>query len=216
MKIRMTFDRLILALSLGLLATFVTSCARPGPVAPVVKGEPADCVWPDARDQVAPTWVCDQPYKNYKYTAVGSDDASDKGHARDMAVVDARNNLAATMRTYVKRLTKRYIESTGSKDSETEDKVTTDVSKQVTAEMLYGTRPVGSLTSPKGRVYVIVAMEDPADGMKAVSDAVKTSYRSRSADWQRVLQGKSEEQLDKEIRDMMDKEQEIVTPRTQR
>jgi hypothetical protein len=71
------------------------------------------------------------------------------------------------------------------------------------------------MTSPKGTVYVVVAQEEP-DTLKGVSDAFRTSYRDKRAEWQRLMRDKSEEEMDREIRDLVDKDAEVVTPRTQR
>lgn len=216
MKIERGIKTCVLFGILIIAALLLSACLPwPPPPQPPVSEEIPTCVWPDMPERAAPTWICDQPYKNYRFTAVGSHDSRNKTLAKNAAIADARNNLASAMRTYVKRMVRSYVERTGSGDNETIDDVASDTSKHITVEKLYGTRPVGSLTSPKGTVYVVVAQEEP-DTLKAVSDAFRTSYRDKKAEWQRIMRDKSEEEMDREIRDLIEKDTEVVTPRSQR
>ncbi len=191
-----------------LLAGCGGSEVKPPPVA-----EQFECVWPDAPDRQAPTWVCDMPYKTYKYTAVGSFKSAQKSHAKNMATNQAKVNLASTMREHVKRMVKSYVSTTGSGDNETVDQVTTDVSKTLTQETLYGVRPLISRTSPTGTIYVLVGMDEDT-GREATRQALRTSMGNRRAAWQRALGKQSQAEMDAELEKLNNQETGPVTPRT--
>lgn len=208
------------AVSLAVGATVIAAlllagCGGPAPAKKVEVAEQFECVWPDAPDQQAPTWVCDLPYKTYQYTAVGSFKSAQKAHAKNMATNMARVNLASTMRVHVKRMVKNYVSTTGSGDDETVDQVSTDVSKSLTQETLFGVRPLISRTSPTGTIYVLVGM-DADTGREATRQALRTSMGNQRAAWQRALGKQSQAELDAELDKLNNQQSGPVTPRTVR
>ena len=58
----------------------------------------ADCTYPDAPDQVAPGWICDEPVAGVELSATGYAKKSAAGHSfmKQMAMADARMQLAQT------------------------------------------------------------------------------------------------------------------------
>ncbi|MBL1259729.1 MAG: LPP20 family lipoprotein [Thiotrichaceae bacterium] len=159
-----------------------------------------DCTFPDVPEVAAPDWVCDMPVPDVPVSAVGSFRATKAGHQfqKTQAVASARNALAAQMKVHVKQLIKSYVETTGVGDDETVDAVTSDVSKQITNETLYGTRTFKIRKSPGGVLYVLVGM-DPEASIANAQDALKTSYKNQKALWQRMMSDKAHGDLDAEI-----------------
>jgi len=167
------------------------------------KEEVADCVFPDAPGSAAPGWVCDEPVKSLEVSAVGSAAKSGAGHdfMKTMASTAARVQLAQNMKVQVRNMVKQYIETTGSADSETVDKVMTSVTKQITNETLVGTKIYKTRTSPNGNLYVLVGM-DAASVQQATQKAVKTSMKNERALWQQFKAQKTQDELAAEISKM--------------
>ncbi len=160
-----------------------------------------DCTYPDSPEVAAPSWVCDAPVEGVEVSAVGSFRATKAGPAfqKTQATAAARNALAASMKVHVKQLVKNYVESTGVGDDETVDAVSSDVSKQVTNETLYGTKVFRTITNPQTRtMYVLVGMS-PENSIRGAQEAMKTSYKNDKAMWQKFMSNKAHEDLDAEI-----------------
>jgi hypothetical protein len=191
MEIKMNFkSKLYLILPILLL---VACKEQPSP-------RPADCVYPDAPDQIAPGWVCDEPIPGVEISAIGFSTKSAAGASfmKQMATADARVQLAQTFKVHVSNMVKQYAEVTGAADTETVDKVNTSVSKLITSESLVGSRLFKSKTSPSGGMYVIVGL-DSANVQKAAKDSLKTSMNNDAALWQQFKAKKSQDELAAEI-----------------
>ena len=202
-----SFQNIIRAATLGAGTAFILSAcggAQPGPVESV-------CVWPDAQEKRAPDWVCGAPYKNARYSAMGSHKSKNTQLARNMAVADAKKNMASSMREHVRRMVKTYTEATGSGDQETIDTVMVDISTHLTDETLFGVRTLWTQPSPTGVMYAVVGMDD-SDGMKATKEALKTSYNNRKAEWQRLMQTKRDDEMNKELDRMVQQNNGPVSP----
>lgn len=188
----------ILTLLSGCVVAPERQVVREESIAPV-------CGFPDAPAFAAPPWVCDaSSVEGVKNSAIGTyrKTRAGFGFQRSQATAAARNALASSMKTKVGRLIKNYTETTGIGDDEAVDAVALDVSKQVTAEILYGTKIYKSTTNPgTGVVYVLVGM-DSGNSALAIQDALKASYRNKKAMWQRFLGKRAHEELDAEIEKM--------------
>jgi hypothetical protein len=160
----------------------------------------ADCTYPDASDQIAPGWVCDEPVAGVELSAVGYAKKSSAGVSfmKQMAVADARVQLAQTFKTHVSNMIKQYAETTGAADSETVDQVNTSVSKLITSETLIGSRLFKSKLSPVGSMYVIVGL-DSARVQQAAEDSIKSSMKNDAALWQQFKAKKAQDELAAEI-----------------
>ena len=168
-----------------------------------VKLEFAECYFPDAPSAPAPAWVCDAPVEGIDVSAVGSAERSKAGHnfTKTHAVGNARVELASRMKVQVQNMIKNYVETTGAGETETVDKVLTSVTKQITNETLVGTRPLKSLPSPNGTLYVLVGM-DPGSVEAAAKAALKTSMKNERALWQQFKAKKGQDELAAEISKM--------------
>jgi len=158
------------------------------------------CTYPDATDTLAPGWVCDEPVDGVELSAVGYSKKSTAGVSfmKQMAVADARVQLAQTFQTHVNNMVKQYAETTGAADSETVDQVNTSVSKLITSETLVGSRLFKSKVSPTGGIYVIVGL-DGAKVQVAAEESIKTSMNSDAALWQQFKAEKAQDELAAEI-----------------
>ena len=154
----------------------------------------------DNSNTPAPGWICDEPVAGIAVSAVGRAEKTAAGVAfqRQMAATDARVQLAQAMRVQVQNMIKQYVETTGAADSETVDKVNTSVSKQITNEMLTGTKILKSTTGPDGTVYMLVGL-DPESAQKLAESAIKTSMNNERAAWQQFRAKKGQEELAEEI-----------------
>lgn len=160
----------------------------------------ADCVYPDVPEQVAPGWVCDAPIAGVELSAVGyaTKSAAGVSFMKQMAVADARVQLAQIFKVHVNNMVKQYVEVTGSADTETVDKVNTSVSKLITSETLVGSRLFKSKASPAGGLYVVVGL-DNAHVQKAAEDSLKTSMKNDAALWQQFKAEKGQDELAADI-----------------
>ena len=164
----------------------------------------AECTFPDDGRTPAPLWICDAPVEGLDVSAVGSAQPTKAGYnfQKDMATAHGREQLASQMKIKVKKMIKRYAETTGSRDSETVDKVNTSVSKLITNETLVGSRIFRSLTNPNTKVLYVLIGFDVAAMQNNVQDAVKTSMRNDQALWQKFQAQKAQDELAAEISKM--------------
>lgn len=173
-----------------------TGCASAPskPAAPV-----AECVYPNS-DKPAPTWVCDAPVEGLTVSAVGSAAKSEAGvaHMKMMAATDARVQLAQQVKVHVANMVKQYVETTGAGSAETVDRVNTSVTKQITSEMLAGTKVMKTITGPDGTLYALVGIDEAAT-QKLTETAVKTSMNNDKAAWQQFKAKQGQDELAAEI-----------------
>lgn len=164
------------------------------------KPDHANCVFPDAADTEAPSWICDQPVDGFELTAVGSTVKSAAGHdyMKSMAATSARVQLAQNMQVEVRNMIKQYVETTGEADQQTVDKVMTSVTKQITNQTLVGSRILKTRMSPHGTLYVLVGM-DRSSMQNASENALKSSMQNDSALWQQFRADKNQQELSAEI-----------------
>ena len=168
-----------------------------------VKLDAPDCVFPDATSEPAPGWICDEPVDGVAVSAVGVATKTAAGHSfmKNMAMTDARVQLAQSMQVHVQNMVKQYAEVTGAADTETIDKVNTSVTKQITDESLIGTKIYKTRTSPSGSLYILVGM-DSALAATAAENALKTSMNNDSAAWQQFRAEKGQAELASSIANM--------------
>ena len=173
------------------MSVLLTSCGSD-----TVKLEALDCAFPDAPEVAAPGWICDAPVEGIEVSAVGSAEKSAAGvsFTKNMAVTDARVQMAQALKVHVQNMVKQYAEVTGAASGETVDKVNTSVTKQITDQTLTGTKPYRTLVSPNNVMYVLVGM-DAAMASKATEQAVRTSMNNDKALWQQFKAQKGQDEL---------------------
>jgi hypothetical protein len=154
----------------------------------------------------APAWVM---------SSIGNDDTliygmgvaapvkGDISFQRSIASASARDEIARTISTRTKNMLKSFKEKTGTKDNMTFDTVVSDVSKQVSFEVLSGSKQESWWISKSGNLYVLIGMPK-----KNISDIIKqksnSSFKNNDALWQKFQGKQAQEELDFEIEKVMD------------
>lgn len=150
--------------------------------------------------QRAPEWACN-PYLEGSISALGiaeKNAGDDYGMQRAEAIAEGRDSLANQLSVKVSTLFKSYKGTTGSGADGTFDKSTSKVSKQLASEVLSGSKAVESWRSDKGTLYVLVGLSN--EPVKAAMEkAVKTSYKSDKAMYQKFLASQAQGELDAEL-----------------
>ncbi|RMD46810.1 MAG: hypothetical protein D6834_01890 [Aquificota bacterium] len=147
----------------------------------------------------APKWVLN-PQMEGGLSAVGSAKIGRAGmqFARTEALANARDELARQLQVKVKNMVKNFTQQIGVGDEQTVDKVSVQVSKQVTSTVLQGSRQKDMWISPSGELYVLVVL-DPASVKEAVKQATLSSLKNERALWQKFQAKKAYEELDREV-----------------
>jgi hypothetical protein len=187
-------NRIVISLAvLGLLS--VTGCSSPPPP----KVAAPECVFPNSA-LAAPVWVCDMPVDGVAVSAVGISAKSSAGVAfmKQMAMADARVQLAQTVRIRVSNMIKQYAETTGAANQQTVDQVNTSVTKQITDETLVGTKLLRSITGPDGAMYVLVGL-DESSAQQIAEVAIRSSMNNDRAAWQQFRAQKNQDELAADI-----------------
>jgi len=144
----------------------------------------------------APAWVLN-PQVEGSLAAAGSAKKSAGGmqFTRDAAMSAARAEITRIMEVKVKTMMKDFTQVTGVGDAQTVDKVTSSVSKQVSAQTLQGTMQKAAWFSPCGEFYVLVAL-DPAKVKTLTKKSVVSSMKKDAALWQQFQAQKAQKELD--------------------
>lgn len=185
-------------LSLSTMAVLgLTGCGGSEPQAAVQEEADFRC---HKEGALAPEWTC-TPVIEGSYADVGSApmSAAGEGFSRREALAGARSNLAQQIETKVKDKVETFTRSTGMAGSETVDKVTTAVSKQVAQVTLQGSKQMKYWQNPKtSTIYVMVAVPEGTVNESA-KQAVQTSYKNDNALWQQFQSKNALESLEKEF-----------------
>jgi len=187
--------RVVLILPILLiLPLFITSCGKKEKKIERVQSEQ----WKQEFAN-APQWVLN-PNVEGGLAAVGSAKIGPAGiqFARTEALANARDELARMLTVKVKNMIKNFTQTTGIGDETTVDKVSAQVSKQVTSQVLNGSKQKDMWISPSGELYVLVVL-DPGSVKEAVKQATLSSFKNQRALWQQFQAKKAYDELEKEI-----------------
>lgn len=159
-----------------------------------------DCVFADGSNQAAPDWVCGSPIDGVALSAVGYSEKSSAGpnYMKQMAATAARVELAQVLSVDLQNMVKQYVETTGTGDAETVDRVNSVVTKQVTEQKLIGSKVVRQMPTPSGGLVVLVGL-DPAQAEGVAESILRTSMRNEAALFQKLESEKSFDELAAEI-----------------
>ena len=173
-------------------AMFVTSCGEKKQAKTGFEGNPC------FKD--APSWVLSPDTSGLKLAAVGSAKLSKAGlqFTRTEAISQARDELARMIEVRVKNMVKNFMQVTGVGDSETVDRVSAQVSKQVAYQTIRGSKQKEIWMSPCNELFVLVTV-DPDMVKEFIKAQVETSLRNEQALWQLYQARKAYEELDREI-----------------
>ena len=150
--------------------------------------------------EAAPQWVCNGgATMEGGIFGVGSAPKSPMGISfqRTEAMAQARDEIARQMKVKVKNMIKNYMSATGVGDNQTAERVSTQVSKQLTSQVLNGSKLLKTWQGNDGTMYVLVGMNKSIK--ENVKNAVKTTFHNDEALWQEFKAKKAQEELDAEI-----------------
>ncbi len=147
----------------------------------------------------APAWVLDASLEG-GLAALGIAEIGPAGmqFARNEAMANGRSELARMINVKVKDLTKNFTQQTGIGDETTVEKVSSQVTKQVTDQALQGSKAKSIWVSPKNNLHILMVI-DSEMVKNYVKESVETSYKNDQALWQQFQAKKAHEELDKEI-----------------
>jgi len=149
--------------------------------------------------QGAPAWV-QMPQVKGKIAEMGSapkNAMNDFGFQRELAMANARTNLAKRLNVKVKSMFKTYTSQT-SANGGTFDTTAESVSKQITKQSLKGTSQAAAWTSKSGTLYVLMTI-DPKSVSDLMEKNAKTAYGSDVAAYQKFEAAKAQGELDKAL-----------------
>jgi len=147
----------------------------------------------------APEWVLDGTKEGF-FSSVGSATIGKSGiqFARTEAMAQGRSELARQISLKVKDLVNNFTQQIGPGTDYTVDKLSKQISKQVTNETLNGSKQKDLWISPSSDLYVLMVI-DPDIIKRSVRNHVMSSYRNDDAKWQQFQANNGSEELDKEI-----------------
>ena len=150
---------------------------------------------------IAPIWTCNAYLKD-KIAAVGIAKMNvgyDKSFQKSEALADGRDALASRISTKVANLFKSYKATTGSGSDATYDKTSSKVSKQLSNEVLIGSRAIDSWKHPKTNELYLLVVVDNSVVKSSMNNAIKSSFKNDNAMYQRFLASQAKKELDFEL-----------------
>ncbi|MEA2049161.1 MAG: LPP20 family lipoprotein [Campylobacterota bacterium] len=156
-------------------------------------------VYVDPEFQGAPDWV-QIPYVKGKISEMGTapkNAMNDFGFQRELAMNNARNNLAKRLQVKVKSMFKTFSSQT-SANGGTMDMTAESVSKQITKQSLIGTSQHAAWTSRSGTLYVLMTI-DTNSVADLIEQNAQSSYKNDQAAYQKLLAARAQGELNKEL-----------------
>ena len=184
-----------LSILLGCALLFIGCSSKEAPKPkqnmPKVTGE---C---NIQDTDAPKWVCTGGNVKGYITAVGSSKPTPLGFNYQLSEAKAlaRDEIAKQIQVKVKNMFKTYMATTGAKTDSVE-KVTEYVSKQLTKQTLIGSKQLNMWIAPDKTIFVLIGVPVNANEVKKV---IKSSLNNKEALWQKEDANKAQKELDKAI-----------------
>jgi hypothetical protein len=147
----------------------------------------------------APKWILATQENGKGLNAAGSARIGKAGmqFAITEAEANGRDQMAQQMHVKVATMVKSFTQQTGVGDTQTVDKVVSNVSKQITQQELIGTQRKDMWISPSGELWVLMSMSDQS--VSAVKNAVKSSFKNDEALHQQIEAKHAQDDLDKEL-----------------
>lgn len=177
-----------------LLSAIITGCSKD--VEPENRSVDFSC---KQENVDAPKWTCIPEVSGY-YAGVGIAEKSAAGmdHMRRVAMANGRSDLAQQIQTLVKDKVSLYTGTTGIAASETVDKTTESVTKQVAKVNLSGSKAVDMWNAPSGAIYMLVTVSKDSTN-EQIRDNIKTSFKNDNALWQQFKAKNALEDLEREF-----------------
>jgi hypothetical protein len=147
----------------------------------------------------APNWVHNPTIKG-KIAEMGSAPANKMnnfGFQRELAMANARTNLAKKLNVKVNCMFKTYTSAT-SANGGTMDSTAESVTKQITKQSLRGTSQEAAWTSKSGTLYILMTI-DTKSVAGLMEQNAKSAYGSDHAAYQKFQAAKAQGELDKAL-----------------
>jgi hypothetical protein len=192
--------RFYLNTSLMLLAlTIVTGCSSKPEAVGTVDKPKEECIQDGV---IAPGFTCD-PYSKGSVVALGiasMNAGNDKAMQRAEAMAVARDALARQIEVKVSNMFRTFKATTGAGIEATFDKASSDVSKQLTSQVLKGSKPIGkSWRHPETNEYFVLVGIDSNQVSDQMEKAIKSSFNNDRALYQKFLAAKAQGELEREL-----------------
>ena len=147
----------------------------------------------------APDWVVvSGEGENLSAVGVAVIGKSGLQYARIEATAAARDEMARTLSIKVNNMFKTFNQTTGLGDDQSIDRVTVNVSKQLSSQTISGSKQIGSWVSQCAELYVLVALDETLV-KQAVKEESISSIRNDVALWQQFLEKQAQDELDAAI-----------------
>ncbi|MFC1552444.1 LPP20 family lipoprotein [Candidatus Latescibacterota bacterium] len=141
-----------------------------------------------------PRWYMNPPKANDKIFGVGvSEKTASIQLGRDVAVANARNDLAAKIQVNVQSMLRTFLQQSGNMEESRAITFSESVGKQVVNVMLTGS-DVTRTEIRKGRYFAQVEIS-----MDSIKNAISTAARNAAADYSELKAKSALEDLDKAI-----------------
>ena len=188
--------------AIAVVATVITGCSskKPEPKRQEIYTPTFTC---KQEGVAAPKWTCIPEVPGY-YAGVGVSEKSAAGiaHMRRVALMNGRSDLAQQIESQIKDKIEGFTRATGNGSSETVDKVTTAVTKQIAKVNLKDSKAIDMWNAPSGAIYMLVTVPQESvnkEVKKVYKQTVDSSFKNDNALWQQFQSKQALENLDKEF-----------------
>lgn len=152
----------------------------------------------------APAWVLNGGAEG-GLSAVGSAQVGNAGisFAKTEALANGRDEIARILELKVSNMVKNFTQTTGVGNSQTVDKVSSTVSRQLASQTITSSKLKSQwLSSECNELFVLVVADAPGI-KKDIKDQITSSYRNEEAIWQQIQAKDALKEMDREIDKVM-------------
>lgn len=152
----------------------------------------------------APAWVLNGGAEG-GLSAVGSAQIGNAGlsFARNEAMANGRDEIARILELKVSNMVKNFTQTTGVGDSQTVDKVSSTVSRQLANQTITGSKAKDQWISKECNELFILVVADAPGLQEEIKSQITSSYRNEQAIWQQIQARDALKEMDKEIDKVM-------------
>lgn len=152
----------------------------------------------------APAWVLNGGAEG-GLSAVGSAQIGNAGlsFARNEAMANGRDEIARILELKVSNMVKNFTQTTGVGDSQTVDKVSSSVSRQLASQTITGSKSKEQWISSECNELFVLVVADAPSIKEDIKNQITSSYRNEQAVWQQIQAKDALKEMDKEIDKVM-------------
>ncbi len=138
-------------------------------------------------------------------SAVGSAQVGNAGisFARTEALANGRDEIARILELKVANMVKNFTQTTGVGDSQTVDKVSSQVSRQLANQTITGSKAKEVWISKECNELFVLVVADAPGIKEEIKAQITSSYRNEQAIWQQLQAKDAIKEMDKEIDKVM-------------